>query len=157
MNTKTDMKMDDMIMVSVDDHVCEPPDMWDRHLPAKWKDKAPKLIQQNGADLWVYDGRVMPNIGVNAVAGRVPEEYGMEPTALDQMRPGAYNINARIDVEYLCICQPRFVPSEFRLGDTRRSGLRRPRLSRRRGAVRTGLGRSGQLSVFLHRKRRPER
>ena len=23
------MTMDDMILVSVDDHVCEPPDMWD--------------------------------------------------------------------------------------------------------------------------------
>lgn len=28
------MQMDDMILVSVDDHVCEPPDMWDRHVPA---------------------------------------------------------------------------------------------------------------------------
>lgn len=91
------MKLEDMILVSVDDHACEPADMWEKHLPAKWKDKAPKVIHQNGADLWVYEGRVMPNIGVNAVAGRVPEEYGMEPTAFDQMRPGAYNIDARID------------------------------------------------------------
>jgi hypothetical protein len=68
------MKMEDMIMVSVDDHACEPADMWEKHLPVKWKDKAPKLIHQNGADLWVYEGRAMPNIGVNAVAGRVPEE-----------------------------------------------------------------------------------
>ena len=26
------MQMNDMILVSVDDHVCEPPDMWDRHV-----------------------------------------------------------------------------------------------------------------------------
>ena len=36
------MQMNDMILVSVDDHVCEPPDMWDAHVPAKWKDRAPK-------------------------------------------------------------------------------------------------------------------
>jgi predicted TIM-barrel fold metal-dependent hydrolase len=86
-----------MIMVSVDDHLCEPPDMWEKHLPAKWHDKAPKLIRKDGADLWSYEGRLMPNIGVNAVAGRVPEEYGMEPSALDQMRPGTCDVDARIE------------------------------------------------------------
>jgi len=30
----TAMKMEDMILVSVDDHVCEPPDMWNGFLPA---------------------------------------------------------------------------------------------------------------------------
>ena len=91
------MQMNDMIMVSVDDHVCEPPDMWDQHVPAKWKDKAPKLIHQdNNTDIWVYEGRVMPNIGINAVAGRAPEEYGMEPTSLSHMRSGCYDIDDRI-------------------------------------------------------------
>jgi len=28
--------------------------------------------------------------------GRVPEEYGMEPTALEQLRKGVYDVNARI-------------------------------------------------------------
>jgi len=96
------MELNDMIMISVDDHICEPPDMWEKHLPAKWKDQAPKLIHENGADFWIYDGKMMPNIGVNAVAGRVPEEYGMEPNALDQMRPGAYNVDARIDDMNAC-------------------------------------------------------
>ena len=40
------MQMNDMILVSVDDHVCEPPDMWDRHLPAKWKERAPRLVHK---------------------------------------------------------------------------------------------------------------
>ena len=35
------MQLDDMIMVSVDDHVVEPPDMFERHLPRKWRDVAP--------------------------------------------------------------------------------------------------------------------
>ena len=125
------MTMDDMTLVSVDDHVCEPPEMWDRHLPTKWKDKAPKLIRQNGADLWVYDGRVMPNIGVNAVAGRVPEEYGMEPTALDQMRPGAYNVDARINdmnaggiLGAMCFASvPGFVGQLYNMGKDKEQAL----------------------------------
>ena len=91
------MKMEDMILVSVDDHVCEPPDMWDQHVPAKWKDRAPRLVRKaDGSDVWVFEGQQIPNVGLNAVAGRAPDEYGMEPTALSQLRPGCYDIDARI-------------------------------------------------------------
>ncbi len=92
------MQMNDMILVSVDDHVCEPPDMWDRHLDAKWKEHAPRLVHKaDGTDLWVFDGQQIPNVGLNAVAGRRPEEYGMEPTAFSQLRRGCYDVDARID------------------------------------------------------------
>ena len=39
------MQMDDMILVSIDDHMIEPPDMYKNHLPAKWLDKAPKVVR----------------------------------------------------------------------------------------------------------------
>ncbi len=39
---------------------------------------------------------IIPNIGLNAVAGRPKEEYGIEPTAFDEMRPGCYDIHERI-------------------------------------------------------------
>ena len=35
--------MDDLILVSVDDHVVEPPDVFEHHLPAKYKDIAPRV------------------------------------------------------------------------------------------------------------------
>jgi predicted TIM-barrel fold metal-dependent hydrolase len=92
------MSMEDMILVSVDDHVCEPPDMWDRHLTAQWKERAPRLVHKSdGTDVWVFEGQQIPNVGLNAVAGRPPEEYGMEPTALSQLRKGCYDIHARIE------------------------------------------------------------
>ena len=92
------MKMDDMILVSVDDHVCEPPTMFDNHLSEKWKGRAPQLQHKaDGSDVWVFDGNQIPNVGLNAVAGRAPEEYGMEPTALSQLRKGCWDIDARID------------------------------------------------------------
>ncbi len=91
------MRIDDMVLVSVDDHVIEPPDMFDRHIPAKWKDRAPRMIQnRTGDDMWTFEGRILPNIGLNAVAGRPPEEYGWEPTRLSQMRKGCYDVHARI-------------------------------------------------------------
>ena len=89
------MRMEDMILVSVDDHVCEPPDMWEGRLSSQWKDRAPKLVHKaDGSDVWVFEGQQIPNVGLNAVAGRRPEEYGMEPTALTQLRAGCYDVEA---------------------------------------------------------------
>ena len=73
------MKIDDMILVSVDDHVVEPPDMWQGVLAPEWQSRAPKMVRRkDGTDVWVFEGGQIPNIGLNAVAGRPPEEYGME-------------------------------------------------------------------------------
>ena len=44
----------------------------------------------------MFDGAEIPNIGLNAVAGRPKEEYGIEPTAFDEMRPGCWDIDERI-------------------------------------------------------------
>ncbi len=30
------MNLDDMILVSIDDHMIEPPDMFEHHVPKKW-------------------------------------------------------------------------------------------------------------------------
>jgi predicted TIM-barrel fold metal-dependent hydrolase len=91
------MRIEDMIMVSVDDHVVEPPDMFANHLPAKWKDAAPTVVHtDDDTDVWRFEGRDMPNIGLNAVAGRPPEEYGMEPTSFEEIRSGCYDIHDRI-------------------------------------------------------------
>ncbi len=36
---------DDLILISVDDHVIEPPDVFVNHLPPKYLERAPKLIE----------------------------------------------------------------------------------------------------------------
>lgn len=91
------MKADDMILVSVDDHLVEPPDLFEGHIPARFADRAPKVVRTNeGDDVWTFDGSVIPNIGLNAVAGRPREEYGVDPTAFDEMRPGCFDIDERI-------------------------------------------------------------
>jgi len=43
------MKMDDMVIISVDDHVCEPGDMFDRHLSGDALASAPKLRTKSTA------------------------------------------------------------------------------------------------------------
>jgi predicted TIM-barrel fold metal-dependent hydrolase len=91
------MNADDLIMISVDDHVVEPPDMFSQHIPQQYADLAPKVVRrEDGSDVWVFNGSVIPNIGLNAVAGRPKEEYGIEPTAFDELRPGCYDISERV-------------------------------------------------------------
>ena len=91
------MQMQDMILVSVDDHVVEPPDMFRNHLAEQYKAQAPKVTRlPSGCDVWEFNGQKLPNIGLNAVVGRVPEEYGVEPTSYDQLRKGCYDVHARV-------------------------------------------------------------
>ncbi len=91
------MRAEDLILVSVDDHIVEPPGMFEGRLPASYQDLAPKLIQkEDHTEVWSYQGQEMPNIGLNAVVGRPPEEYGIEPTSFSQMRPGCYDVTERI-------------------------------------------------------------
>ncbi len=92
------MNVDDLVLVSVDDHVVEPPDMFDRHLPERYKDVAPRVVHTDaGDDVWLYEGQELPNIGLNAVAGKPPAEYGIEPTSFGEMRPGCWDIHRRIE------------------------------------------------------------
>lgn len=91
------MNANDLILISVDDHLVEPPHMFDAHIPERYRAQAPKIVRkQNGSDVWIFDGAEIPNIGLNAVAGRPKEEYGIEPTAFDEMRPGCWDIDERI-------------------------------------------------------------
>jgi predicted TIM-barrel fold metal-dependent hydrolase len=93
------MQMNDMVIVSVDDHIIEPPDVFERHLPARWKDRAPKFVDSHGADgaYWTFEDNRVTNFALNAVAGRPKEELGFEPDSYDQIRPGCYEVHARVD------------------------------------------------------------
>jgi predicted TIM-barrel fold metal-dependent hydrolase len=91
------MNMNDMVLISVDDHISEPPDMYDRHLSGDALATAPKLrTNEKGQAYWEYQGMKMPSVGLNAVVGRPLEEYGMEPTSFDQLRAGVYNVHERV-------------------------------------------------------------
>jgi hypothetical protein len=91
------MDVDDMILVSIDDHVVEPPDMFDRHVPARWADQAPRIVSgDDGVDRWVYRGRQTGVVGLNAVVSWPAEEWGMDPAGYAEMRPGVYDVDARV-------------------------------------------------------------
>lgn len=104
------------LLISADDHIVEPPDTFEGRVPAKYADRAPKLVTSDAGDeLWEYDGQQFPNVGFNAVVGRPVSEYGFEPTRFDEMRRGAWDIHARVaDMDlngvYASVNFPSFLP-----------------------------------------------
>ena len=91
------MRAEDLIILSIDDHLIEPPDMFDQHVPAKYADQAPKLIRDaDGLEKWVFQGTTMGVMGLNSVVSWPKEQWGMDPSTLSEMRPGSYDIHERI-------------------------------------------------------------
>ena len=92
------MRMEDMVIVSVDDHFVEGPDVFKNHLPQKWQDAAPQCVKEpSGAFNWYFEGRRGVNFALNAVAGRPREELGFEPNSYEHIRKGCYDPKARLD------------------------------------------------------------
>src|SRR5437899_684941 len=71
------MRTEDMVLISVDDHVVEPPSMTEffkDRVPAKFRGRVPRVIRRDdGSDAW-----------------------GSDPSSFDQVRPGTYNLKERI-------------------------------------------------------------
>ena len=104
-------------IISVDDHVVEPAHVWETWLPAKYRDRGPK-VERRGighmkhigggvyeqtfdpegpqADVWVYEDLVYIHKRHVAAVGYSRDEMTMTPMTYDEMRPGCYDPNARI-------------------------------------------------------------
>lgn len=101
-------------ILSVDDHLIEHPRVWTDRLPATDQADCPKIIEDDrGHHVWEYEGGIYPQIGLNAVAGKKPEEYGMEPVRYEDMIPGCYDPRARVadmdlDGVQAAMCYPSF-------------------------------------------------
>lgn len=84
-------------LISVDDHLVEPPHLFEGRMPARYVDLAPHVeLDDEGMEYWLYDGQRHYKVGLNAVVGRPMEERSFEPSRFDEMRRGAWDIDARV-------------------------------------------------------------
>src|SRR3954447_13375704 len=90
------MLLSDVDLISVDDHVIEHADVWQDRLPARIKERGPRVDERNGIPVWVYDGRDYPPLGLDAVAGDDPTNFTLKTKPFKDMRPGCYDPTARI-------------------------------------------------------------
>ena len=84
------MRTEDLILISVDDHIVEPPSL--ARVPqgpraGEVQGAGPRVIRRDdGTDAWLIEGQEIATFGLNAVQGRPPRELGHRPR---QLRPGA--------------------------------------------------------------------
>jgi predicted TIM-barrel fold metal-dependent hydrolase len=99
-------------VISVDDHVHEPADVFEGRLPSHLQDRAPVRIEdESGAQWWSYEGKLLAGSGLEDVAGRDPQAWLRTSMRDDEIRPGSHDIDARvadmdIDGVYAQICFP---------------------------------------------------
>jgi len=86
-----------MILISVDDHIAEPENMFEAHVPAKYREFTPRVVTDDrGFQQWWYGEKRGRNLGLNAVAGKPREMYNVNPSRYDEMRPGCYDVHERV-------------------------------------------------------------
>ena len=105
-------------IVSVDDHVVEPPHLWETWLPEKHRERGPH-VERRGigtmkhvgggtyeqsfdpdgpqADCWIYEDLVYIHKRHVAAVGFDRDDMSMSPITYDEMRPGCYDPKARVE------------------------------------------------------------
>jgi predicted TIM-barrel fold metal-dependent hydrolase len=84
-------------LFSVDDHIMEPAHLWTSHVPARYRDRVPHVVINNGREEWVWEGGEAVSTGLYAVAGKPPEDWGKNAIGFSDMRPGCYDPKARAE------------------------------------------------------------
>lgn len=91
------MDIDDLVMISVDDHIIEPADMFEISVPAKYRDLAPRVVidEHDNLQWWYGDiqGRVL---GLRATAGKPREHFNVDASRYEDMRQGCYDVHERV-------------------------------------------------------------
>jgi predicted TIM-barrel fold metal-dependent hydrolase len=122
-------------VISVDDHVVEPPSVWQDRLPTKYLDVGPRVVRRGMSnprhvqgklvvdedpdgrpvDWWLYEDLRRPIDVTYAVAGMPRERWGDGAITFDEMRPGCYDATARLEdmdingIE-VSLCFPNVLP-----------------------------------------------
>ncbi len=85
-------------LIDCDQHVIEPPDMWDRYIPSKYKDKAPKLVKdEDGGDAWDLGGAI-ESLGLVSAMYKTPETLKWTGVRYEDMHPGIIDAKARLEL-----------------------------------------------------------
>jgi len=83
-------------VISTDDHITEPPGMFDGRLPKRFADRTPKAIEDEDGSAWDLDGQLVHMSGLANAAGEKIEEFSPKGKTYEHMRPGVYDPRERL-------------------------------------------------------------
>jgi predicted TIM-barrel fold metal-dependent hydrolase len=138
-------------IISVDDHVIEPPHVWQDRLPKKYKEVGPRVKRApmgemtfvggkfsyapgtDGpeCDWWHYEDKAIPQTRLSAAVGFDRDEVKITAITYDEMRDGCYDPKARLadmdanwtDAQMCFPSFPRFCGQTFLEADDRELAL----------------------------------
>src|ERR1700691_3401025 len=121
------------MIISVDDHVVEPPNVWQDRLPSKYAEVGPRIVRapmpevefRGGSlkvkpgsvgepvDWWYYEDLKRPLLRVDSAVGVPRDEVTMRGVMYEEMRPGSYEVKPRLedmDANHIeaALCFPTF-------------------------------------------------
>jgi predicted TIM-barrel fold metal-dependent hydrolase len=106
------------LIISTDDHLVEPPDIWTSRLPEKYRERGPHIVfapidetpildgamyiekpGTGGREVpwWKYENHWYSTKRMIAAAGYSPEEVSPAAVTYDEMRPGCWQPKARLE------------------------------------------------------------
>jgi predicted TIM-barrel fold metal-dependent hydrolase len=92
------MQLNDLILISVDDHIIEPPGLFDQHIPSQYADRCPRMVvdPKTGAQTWGWEGGQSATAFINAVITLPKHEWGFDPATIAEVRPGCWDVAERV-------------------------------------------------------------
>lgn len=104
------------LIISVDDHILEPRELWQQELPASWRERGPRCVREKTkstfsggvltlerdvpdgtwTDVWLFDDLVLGTNLLHAAGGLPVEEQKNVPATYEDFRPGTYDQAARL-------------------------------------------------------------
>ena len=107
-------------LISVDDHVVEPANVWVDRLPKRYLDTGPRIVRapvreisfvggkfvtvmgdpgEEGplADWWLYEDLRRPLVRVDSAVGVDRDDVTIRGVVYEEMRPGSYSVKPRLE------------------------------------------------------------
>jgi predicted TIM-barrel fold metal-dependent hydrolase len=96
------MLNNEMLVVDADSHWTEPPDLFTKRAPAKYRDRVPRVEQIDGEPIWVFDGHPLSRHGAAGVIGRdgrkESSHRALHQWAFEEVHVGAWDPEVRLQV-----------------------------------------------------------
>ena len=85
-------------VIDCDQHVIEPPNLWEKYLPERFRDQAPKLVEdEDGGDAWLLGGHA-ESLGLVAAMHQTPETLKWTGVRYADMHPGITEPKGRLEL-----------------------------------------------------------
>jgi predicted TIM-barrel fold metal-dependent hydrolase len=113
--------LNDMLVIDVDSHWCEAPDLFTKRAPAAFRDRVPRVEEVDGQSMWVFDGQPVGRFSAGGVIGRDGTKESAHRALFewthDDVHVGAWDPDVRLGVLDECGIDAQIIfPSTIGLG-----------------------------------------